>query len=269
MRDASDNPVKGRLISFFAAADPSNGRIEPAVATTDSAGVAIVTFYPGANSTGNNQIDMRATSPGTGLEGRAFLTATRQELFVRIGTGNVVEPLTPTSLGYPWSAVVSDASGNPVVGATIQASLVGSGMRKGRYVWGGLLWVTRGEGGVGSPIACPSEDANDNLRLDAGEDVNGNGTLDPGNFAVAEVTSAESKTDSTGLATFRINYPRSYGNWGEVRLRVTITAIAGTEGTAQATFVLPALSADLTSETVSPPGFISPFGEVADCANPN
>ncbi|MCL4744874.1 MAG: Ig-like domain-containing protein [Burkholderiaceae bacterium] len=269
VRDAADNPVKGRLISFFAASDPSNGRIEPAVATTDSAGVAIVTFYPGANSTGNNQIDMRATSPGTGLEGRTTLTATRQELFVRIGTGNVVEPLTPTSLGYPWSAVVSDASGNPVAGATIQASLVGSGMRKGRYVWSELIWVTRGEGGVGSPIACPSEDANDNLRLDVGEDVNGNGTLDPGNFAVAEVTSIDGKTDSTGLATLRINYPRSFGNWGEVRLRVTITAIAGTEGTAQATFLLPALSADLTSETVSPPGYISPFGEVADCSNPN
>ena len=266
VRDAADNPVKGALVSFSAVADPSNGRIEPATATTDSSGVASVAFFPGPNSTGNNQIRMQAAIPSAGIAAITTLTASKQELVVRIGTGNLIETPDSTKYAMPWTAVVTDANGNPVVGATIQVSVVGVRFFKGRYFWNGVVWVPRGETSSLSPFACRSEDANENLRLDTGEDLNSNGTLEPANIAAGIVNSEGSRTDSTGFANLELRYAREYANWTEVRLRVTITTIAGTEGRADRTIVLPVLAADVTTETNSPPGAISPFGQIGDCA---
>ncbi len=266
VRDAADNPVKGAVVSFSAVSDPSNGRIEPAVATSDGSGVATVAFYPGANSTGNNQIVVRAAVPGTALAATTSLTASKQELFVRAGTGNDLVELNLTTLEMPWSAVVTDANGNPVVGASIQASLLSTHFYKGRYYWSGLVWYAAGETSSVPRHECISEDLNGNLRLDAGEDLNRNNALDPGGIAAVEVVSTGAKTDASGLANLRLVYPKSYGNWVRVRLRVTITTIAGTEGTDEAEFILPVLASDVSNETVSPPGFVSRYGMVPDCA---
>ncbi|MFO1197198.1 MAG: Ig-like domain-containing protein [Burkholderiaceae bacterium] len=265
VRDLADNPVKGATVNFSALVDPSNGRIEPPFATTDSSGVASVAFYPGANSTGNNAILAQAAVNGSTLTATTTLTASKQELVVRIGTGNKVEELSLTANGMPWSAVVTDANGNPIEAAAIQASLVSTRYLKGRYFWNGIVWVPHGTTASLPPYVCSGEDLNGNGRLDAGEDNNSNGRLDPGSVAAVEVTSTSARTDATGLATMRINYPKDFGSWAEVRLRVTITTIAGTEGTDERTFVLPVLSGDASDEKVAPPGAISPFGLQADC----
>jgi hypothetical protein len=269
VRDVSDNPVKGALVSFSAIADPSNGSIDPPTATTDSSGVASVAFFPGSNSTGNNQIRIQASVTSASISAQTTLTASRQELVVRIGTGNQIEPLDSTKYAMPWTAAVTDASGNPVVGASIQASLVGSRFQKGSYYWNGVVWVPRGETSTLPVFVCASEDLNGNLRLDAGEDLNGNGALDPANVAAASLTSEGGRTDATGFANLRVVYAREFANWTEVRLRVTITTLAGTEGSSERTFVLPVLAADISSETTSPPGSTSPFGRIGDCASPN
>lgn len=271
VRDASDNPVKGVTVHFSAVSDPSNGRIEPPFAVTDNSGVASVAFLPGPNSTGNNQIRVRASTGSGGISATATLTAASQELMVRVGTGNQIEVVDATTYSMPWTAVVTDGNGNPVTGASIQASLLSMRYRKGYYVWGGSAWDRQ------VTATCLSEDRNGNLKLDAGEDDplhpewtgNGNGRLDPGNVATASVVSAGGKTDASGFASLRIDYPKWYGGWVEVRLRVTITTIAGTEGTDERVFVLPVLAADLTNEQVSPPGQPSPFGMASECRDPN
>jgi len=262
VRDASDNPVKGQTVSFSALSDPSNGRIEPAIATTDSSGVATVAFFPGANSSGFNQIVLKAELPGKGISGTTSLTASRQELVVRVGTGNQMEEIDIATNSMPWSAVVTDSSGNPVAGASVQASLVATGYRKGTYVWSPGLerWVQTGV------FECISEDVNGNLRLDAGEDVNGDGLLTPGNVAAVVVSSDGARTDANGLASIRVNYPKDFGSWVDVRLRVTITTIAGTEGSDQRSFTLPVLAKDVTGEAIAPPGTPSPFGMAPDCS---
>jgi hypothetical protein len=267
VRDANDNPVKGQTVSFSAVADPSNGRIEPAVAVTDSSGVASVAFFPGANSSGFNKIEMKAEIPGKGVAGTTTLTASKQELVVRAGTGNLLVELDLATNSMPWSAVVTDASGNPVVGATVQASLEATGYYKGHYVWNVVrkAW----DPAYSTPTACASEDSNHNLRLDAGEDTNDDKQLTPGNVAAALVSSANGRTDSNGLASINVNYPKDYGNWTAMRLRVTITTLAGTEGTAERRFVLPALAKDVGNELVAPPGQPSPFGRDADCRTTN
>ena len=271
VRDANDNPVKGVVVSFSALSDPSNGRIEPAFATTDNSGVATVAFLPGPNSTGNNQIRIQASTSQGGVAATATLTAGSQELMVRAGTGNEIEVPNITTYRMPWTAVVTDANGNPVVGADIQASLLSMRYRKGYYTWNGKAWERQ------VTAVCLSEDRNGNLRLDEGEDDpsheewtgNGNGRLDPGNVAAASIVSAGGKTDASGFASLRIDYPKFYAGWVEVRLRVTITTIAGTEGTDERVFVLPVLAADLVNEQVPPPGQPSPFGFASECRDPD
>ena len=273
VRDASDNPVKGQTVSFSADSDPSNGRIEPAVATTDSAGVATVAFFPGANTTGNNQITLRATVVGKGVTGTTTLTASRQELIVRVGTGNQL--LVPDEVNYimPWDAVVTDSSGNPVANAAVQASLVGVAFYKGQYYAEGIganaRWTPGGEVEGLPRFRCPGEDTNGNLRLDAGEDTNGDGQITPGNVAAAQVVAEGGRTDGTGFARIHVKYPKEFGSWTQVRLVVTITAIAGTEGTATRVFDLPVVRDDLAL-TVSPPGgIVSAFGRLGDCSTTN
>jgi hypothetical protein len=271
VRDSADNPVKGAIVSFSSVADPSSGRIEPAMATTDSAGVASVAFFPGANSTGNNQIVIRAALPNTALSSQASLTASKQELVVRIGTGNSLEATDPTRYSMPWSALVTDSAGNPVEGALVQAQLVGISFRKGAYFWNATqsLWVPRDSTGLFEPLLCLSEDLNGNLQLDPGEDLNNNGQLDPANVAVTRVLSTDGRTDNSGFANLKIEYAREYANWASVRLRVTITAIAGTEVFSQREVLLPVLTSDIASQTVAPPGAVSPFGRASSCASAN
>ena len=266
VRDAADNPVKGQTVSFSAVTDPSNGRIEPGIATTDSSGVATVAFFPGANSSGFNQVRIRAAVPGTGVVGETTLTASRQELVVRVGTGNTIEEPDISTYSMPWTAVVTDASGNPVVGAVVQPSLVALRFDKGTYVPGPDSWVRD------VTASCISEDINDgpgsgNLRLDAGEDTNGDGQLTPGTVASTVVVSEGGRTDANGIATIRVNYPQDFGGWVHMQLRVTITTIAGTEGVAQRDFLLPVSASDLTAD-VPPPGTPSPFGLIGDCRSP-
>jgi hypothetical protein len=169
----------------------------------------------------------------------------------------------------PWTAAVTDSAGNPVVGAAVQASLVGVRFFKGRYFWTGSVWTTRGATSDVVPWSCESEDTNGNLRLDPGEDRDGDGALEPSNVAIVRVVSTDGRTDASGFANIQVEYAREFANWTQVRLRVTITAIAGTEVSSERTFTLPVLAADIGAETVAPPGAVSPFGAVGDCTVPN
>lgn len=276
VRDAADNPVKGQTVAFTADFDPSNGRILPGTATTDSAGIASVAFVPGMNSSAPDQVRIRAATVPSGssapIETTTTLTVSSQAMTVRVGTGNTLQEVDTTINAMPWSAVVTDASGNPVAGALVQASLVATGYYKGFYFIptdGVVLFWSQS-----IVDKCVSEDLNDgtgsgNLRLDAGEDRNGDGLLTPGNVGAVTVTSAQQRTDANGLATLRVVYPKDYGNWTEMRLRVTVTSLAGSEGTAQRTFVLPAIARDLEVIRGTPPGQPSPFGQLPGCDNPN
>ena len=179
--------------------------------------------------------------------------------------------LVPDEVNYimPWDAVVTDSSGNPVANAAVQASLVGVAFYKGQYYAQGVgadaRWTPGGEVQGLAPFRCPGEDSNGNLRLDSGEDTNGDGQITPGNVAAAQVAAEGGRTDSTGFARINVKYPKEFGNWVQLRLIVTITAIAGTEGTATREFVLPVVRDDLAL-TVNPPGgIVSAFGRVGDC----
>lgn len=269
VRDASDNPVAGARVAFTAV-DPSGGRIEPGVAITDVDGQATASFIAGPNSTGPNEVVVRASildNPTIAEERR--MTVSAVALFVELGTGNQAEILDVTSYRMPWSAIVTDANRNPVVGARVTASLTAIAYYKGIWRWGGNSHVpVRATDPTQNPIRCLSEDgiriadprapgtpefqvAPNNL-LDAGEDRNGNGRLDPGSPAAVVVQSANGVTDANGMASLSVVYPKSFGYWVDVVLRVTI-ATSGTESFVTREFTLPVVSTDVTQQTGAPP----------------
>jgi len=264
VRDADDNPVKNVRVNFSSIADPSSGRIEPGFAMTDSSGAATSSFIPGPNSTGPDQVILRAElhNPLGVAPATTMLTAARQELSVVIGTGNTIEEPDATTYRMPWTALVTDSSGAPVSNANVTVQLEPLGFRTGEWVSGG-----GGSSGWAQQVyaTCASEDVNRNGLLDNGEDIliPDIGTvnrLDPGQVAAAVVTSTGKVTDEFGEAKIIINYPQGYGAWVAYRLRVSINAPAGTEGSAVADFWLPVLAADIQNSDITPPGDQSPLG---------
>lgn len=256
VRDLADNPVTGASVAF-SAIDPSGGRIEPGLVVTDAEGQAVASFFAGPNSTGPDAVQVTATvldATGRVVDSDVRpLTVSAVALFVELGTGNSIEALGATAYSMPWTAIVTDANRNPVQGVRVTASLTALNYFKGIWVWNGTSHSPTRFDAPGAPaVACPSEDTNGNNLLDASEDVNGNGRLDPGSPASVLVSSSGGQTGADGLAMLSIVYPKSFGGWVEVRLRVTI-GTPGTESSIYRIFMLPLLSADVTSETTSPP----------------
>ena len=109
---------------------------------------------------------------------------------------------------------------------------------------------------------CPSEDLNENGILNAGEDTNGSGNLEPGNLVVISPPSVT--TDANGFAEFTIQYGKQYAKWSRVKI-VAQTNVGGTESTRSIEFLLPIAKADIGDQAEPPAGEFSPFGESSFC----
>ena len=99
--------------------------------------------------------------------------------------------------------------------------------------------------------------------LDAGEDRNNNGRLDPANVATVDPGSSV-VTNASGFAFFDVVYAREF-TWVEVTLRAR-TVVSGTEAASQATFFLAGAASDFNNCLVSPPGATSRYGIATTCA---
>lgn len=272
VRDSHDNPVKNVAVDFSFVQDPSGGKIEPASARTDSSGAATASFVPGPNSSGPEGVVVRATVSGTALSNDTQITAAEQPLSVVIGTGNKIEEADSTTYRMPWTALVTDSSGAAVANASVGVQLEPLAFRTGKWIPGGSGWVQDVN------ATCPSEDTNRNGQLDTGEDITDPdvgtiGRLDPGSVAAWQHESSGAVTNGAGEAKITINYPQGFGAWVQYRLRVTITAPAGTEGAAVSEFWLPVLAAHVNNADTLPPGEHSPrspYGEGvgAGCVTP-
>lgn len=267
VRDTADNPVKHVRVNFSSVVDPSHGRIEPAYAETDSAGRATASFIPGPTSSGPGGVELRATLPATGLTTTTKVTAARQELAVVVETGKTIEAPDATTYRMPWTALVTDSSGAPVVGAAVTAELEPLGFRTGRWIPGGTGWAQQVN------ATCASEDVNRNGLFEPDEDnlafdVGRLGVLDPGQVAAAQILSPDGQTDDAGEAKIMINYPQGYAAWARYRLHVSISAPAGTESSATSDFWLPILAAHVNNADETPPGArspVGPYGEGVGC----
>jgi hypothetical protein len=208
---------------------------------------------PGVFGTGGTTI-----GTGTGPAGQVVL--------VRLGTDNLVES-DPPLYRKIWVAIVTDTAGRAVAGATVVFNLRSGtasnpgGFLKGRYFLPGLAPAPQVWTQVPS-AACANEDANFNAILDAGEDINGNGLLEPP--GVSDVNPV-GMTDGSGVALATITYPKNYASWAQVTLEATTGGAGATP--ASATFFLVGAASDYTDLTVAPPGVFSPFGLSGNCAD--
>src|SRR5258707_2768914 len=112
-------------------------------------------------------------------------------------------------------------------------------------------------------MSCQNEDVNLNGLLDPGEDFNSNGKLDPRN--IASIDQATVTTDSSGFASFNVVYAKEFADWVTVEIEAR-AVVAGSEGSSQASFLLPGLGADFNNCLVLPPSFCSPYGVATTCA---
>jgi len=276
VRDASNNLVKNASISFNLT-DITGGQLAANTAITDASGTASVNYTAGTTNSAQNGVSITATVNAVNgvaiapISNSTTLTVAGQALFVRVGTDNLVQPLPSPSpdLQKTWSAIVTDAAGNAVVGAQVRFSITPTRYSKGQYTWNGTgQWVqtltpltTCGteDDGAGTPANAT------NGILDPGEDVNGNGRLDPGNVVSVNATAT---TNSNGIALATLEYPKSFATWVEVRLQAS-AGVVGNDPPTLATFFLVGLASDYTNQNVPPPGVFSPYGLAAVCSNPN
>lgn len=268
--DAAGNPVGGIAVNFNST-DPSGGRLSLASATTDNSGQASVQFIAGPNTTASNGVVLTATvATDSTVTGRASLTVNQSALFIALGTGNVITNLDPQTYKKDWTVYVTDANGVAVPNITLTIKVLPTLYRKGRLLFGTSSW-----GYAPDVVTCANEDTNYNGALDAGEDFNGSGVLEPGN--VISVTTSNSTatgstgvltTDSTGRGTISLIYAESYAPWVQVKLRAE-AVVSGTESFKEATFFVGGSSEDFSSATTPPAGLFSPFGYGATSGVPS
>lgn len=269
VRDASGNPVKGKVVVFNVIDDPSFGAgLSSSLATTNNIGQASVSYTAGALTTATNSIKIRASVQGTAVTTQPFvapldaqLTVGGQAVFISIGSGNTISDLDSTTYADPHNVVITDATGAPIANQVVTLSIIPMDYHKGQYVKTGSGWAASWS------VTCANEDTNSDGVIQPGEDINGNGKLDPGNPVT--LSSATVTTGSNGFASFSVLYGKNYGNWLFVRLRVT-TKVNGTESKAELFYDLSVSAADVANESASPPGGVySPFGNTDACNNPN
>lgn len=284
--DSNKNPVKGKRVRFEQLVDTSGGVLKQVYATTDSSGVASVTYKAGTAGTAKNGVSLFATVEGyPAANGPAFLTVTGQSLHVALGTSNIAYKYgaKESARVKPYMAVVTDSAGKPVANQDVSFTLWSRRFLSGKHfpvysTGGGFAYWGAEPDHSQRPVAykyslCSNEDTNRNGILDAGEDIsrqdfNSNGVADdafadgmlnPGNISGLGIGAVSSKTGNDGTLEFDVIYPASYADWLEVELEAKIV-VAGTESMARAIFFLPGLAEDYMNEKIRPPGYVSPFG---------
>ncbi len=264
VRDGSNNLVKNAAVSFTLTSDTTGGRLTSSSVVTDVSGSASVSYVAGSTSSAANGVVITATvssvngvALGAPVVGTTTMTVAGQSLLVRLGTDNLTGGSPPINT-KTYVATVTDSAGNPVVGQAVRFALRPAGYAKGQWTPGATSWTQ-----VGTFQACNNEDLNFNGILEAGEDLNLSGSLDPGGVATVN---ASGTTDAAGNATATLTYPKDHAYWTYVTLEAR-TGVVGNDPPTTATFLLPGPSSDYNNLAISPPGQLSPYGIVLNCAN--
>lgn len=204
-----------------------------------------------------------------------------EEAASRLVVGPAKDLLVPNDLQYQQGFVVqvTDNEGNPAPATIVSVEMVPVRYFKGQY----LAYDSSGDGEADEwrlsySASCDAEDANHNGVLDTGEDINGNGTLQPTNPATLAQHPDETPTftpgteqiitDDSGFGFFSVTYPASQALWS--RMRITVSAnVQGTENQEQYEFTLFVLLSDISNYPIAPPGGRdSPYGTAASCSDP-
>jgi adhesin/invasin len=279
VRDPEHNLVKGKRIDFTLE-DVTGGRLFPSSAVTDSFGRANTIYTAGISPSAADGVIVTAkVVDKPAVNNFVNLTVAAKSLFVTLGTGNTVEEDPPVRYKYPYTVLINDANGVAITDAEVILSVLPLRFAKGTHELLEEKWEQI------KTVDCKNEDTLspepgdrfngilDCERLDCNqsggawtEDINENGTLEPGNVATFDSgdTLKTVETDANGFADFYIVYAKDFAHWVEVRLTATVT-VAGSEGKSQRKFVLRGAAADYADKDTPPPGRFSPFGISDSC----
>jgi hypothetical protein len=265
IRDASDNPVKNKIINFNIQSDSTAGELSTASAKTDSFGRASVTYTAGNASSAHDGVVIKSSILNSTLEQNTNLTVGGNALRLVIGQDNL---LVSNEIYYQktFGVIVTDSSGHPVANQQVNFSLIPETYRKGRMipVTGESEGTTSGWV-MGAYVDCPSEDLNNNGLLDAGEDLNNSGELEPTHDATV---TGNAVTGADGKVIVTVVYPKSSARWSQQRIIANVN-VQGTEYQEQVSFRLPILADDVDDVNIVAPNELSPYGQELSCFNPN
>jgi hypothetical protein len=263
------NPVQGATVNFTLTADSTGGNLSAGSAVTNSSGQATVTYTAGSVSSATDGVNIAVEAlGGTNPTNSTQLTVGGQTVFLSLGTGNSVAdgPNQATQYELPYSVQAADASGAGISGVTVTFSVQAIEYFTGHMTYNGALWVPlyavpapsgcsavyvyENDGVIVTPTPTPPIPSNYVV------------TLIPGSVATTDVSSAV--TGTGGTASVNLIYPKDHSYWVQVALTATAT-VAGTQNSTTAEFILPGLSTDYTTQTIAPPGQVSPYGTSATC----
>jgi Bacterial Ig-like domain (group 1) len=276
VRDANNNLVEGKVVDFLITQDSTGGSLSVASSTTNAQGQASTVYTASTTTSAKDGVVVQASVQGTAVTpATASLTVGGQTVFLSLGTGNTVDPsFSTTQYRLTYSVQAIDNAGHGIDNVGITFVVTSLGYIKGARVWGGTSWDVAPSTVHGDPFdyslqgvdGCRNEDVNSNGILDAGEDYNVNLKLDPGLVASTDVSSAT--TANGGSASVKLIYPRDHADYVAVRL-TAISTVSGTESSTSTDFWLPALAADVNTQTTAPVGPASPYGIANTCGNKN
>jgi hypothetical protein len=112
-------------------------------------------------------------------------------------------------------------------------------------------------------VWCANEDKNRNGFLDTGEDINGDGVIEPRKAEIIVSYVSGNKTDSNGQLLLQVSFAQNVGSWLSYLLRAT-TSVAGSEGDASKAYITDVLQADVGNGS-----FLTPPYGIGACNSPN
>jgi Bacterial Ig-like domain (group 1) len=259
------NPVANATVNFTLA-DATGGTLSQASAVTNSAGQATVTYTASTDSSSANGVSITAEVQGTTISSSTTLTVGGQTVFLSLGTGNTLIQYSATQNELPYTVQAADSSGHGLSGVTVTFSV-----QSITYSMGAMLtyvsptWYQPGT--MYTAQDCPATQVyeyNGVIVSPAPNPVPTGYVLTsiPGSVATTDVSSAVTSTG--GSAMVNLIYPKDHSFWVGVALTATAT-VSGTQNSTTATFLLPGLATDYTTQTIEPPGQYSPYGTAATC----
>lgn len=238
-------------------------------------GIALSTYTAGTRSSPTNGLTIRACwdyadfAVGSCPNSiSTTLTVASEPVSIAIGTDNTINE-GDSGLSYVKRYVVqvADSSGVAKSGVQVTASIDLEQFMKGDWVPGPISWVKRYADGTGAAAdgisRCPNEDTNRNNALDAGEDADGDGQLEPRKADVVVSYPGGNTTNIDGTVIVQIKYPKNVATWVNFDLKVS-AGVSASEGVAHWTGTLPFAAEDIEPD-VTPPFQLSPYGQQVGC----
>jgi hypothetical protein len=260
--NASNQAVQNVRVRFEIVAPGlgSGEQISTAAATvySDVNGEAIADYIPGTRSSPTDGVTIRACYglADADIAGGACpisvtktLTVAGQPLSITLGDNNTLERGN-NDITYikKFDVAVADAAGNAVANAVVSASVDITNFYKGPTF-------------DGTKQACVNEDTNRNASLDAGEDINGNGRLEPRKADIILSFLSGNTTNASGRMAIQVEYPQNVATWLQYTVKVT-TNVGGSEGTTSRSF----LTTFIVDDDKKGGAFlVPPYGAALDC----